>query len=425
MLLLAALALLPPGSAGAAGVGLPVAGPGPAARPPSPVRADTCRTPASGAATRPFGQHPVEGLLHDLRRRHGVPALAAAVVRAEGPPRVAVAGWRRSDRAVPVERDDRFHVGSTTKPLTATLVAVLVRDGALAWTTTLAEAFPGVGEAMSDGYRDVTLRDLLAHRGGLPPFTRGSEFQRLPDLEGSPTERRAAFARWLLRREPASEPGGEFVYSNAGYAVAAAMAESATGESWRRLVCTHLFRPLGIEGGFGWPAAAGASQPWGHEPGEGEVLVPHDPDGAYRVPAVVAPAGDVAVSVGGYAAFLQLHLRGLLGRETELLDPAAVRTLHQPRVAVRSREEADGYALGWFVRHLDDARMSRHAGSAGTFYARVAVRPAQGVAVAVFANAGDEPGREATAEALEALVTLHGEGTPGTSADADPGTPGR
>jgi CubicO group peptidase (beta-lactamase class C family) len=55
-------------------------------------------------------------------------------------------------------------------------------------------------------------------------------------------------------------------YSNAGYAVAAAMAEATAGEAWDSLVESRLARPLGIRLTQGWPATGDSLQPWGHKP---------------------------------------------------------------------------------------------------------------------------------------------------------------
>src|SRR4029079_19319436 len=63
---------------------------------------------------------------------------------------------------------DRFHLGSCTKAMTATLVAMLVEEGKLNWTTTLGELFADTVKPMHPGWEKVTLRQVLAHRASLP-----------------------------------------------------------------------------------------------------------------------------------------------------------------------------------------------------------------------------------------------------------------
>src|SRR5207244_9735123 len=61
-----------------------------------------------------------------------------------------------------------FHLGSCTKAMTATLVAMLVEEGKLNWITTLGELFVDTVKPMHPAWEKVTLRQVLAHRAGLP-----------------------------------------------------------------------------------------------------------------------------------------------------------------------------------------------------------------------------------------------------------------
>ena len=67
-----------------------------------------------------------------------------------------------------VTADDQFHIGSDTKAMTATLVALFVEKGDLGWDDTLGKAFPELAEKMSPQVRRITLTQLLTHRSGLP-----------------------------------------------------------------------------------------------------------------------------------------------------------------------------------------------------------------------------------------------------------------
>src|SRR5208282_3291668 len=69
-------------------------------------------------------------------------------------------------RAERITLDDRFHLGSCTKAMTATLVAMLVEEGKLNWTTTLGEVFADTVKPMHPAWEKVTLRQVLAHRSG-------------------------------------------------------------------------------------------------------------------------------------------------------------------------------------------------------------------------------------------------------------------
>jgi len=341
-------------------------------------------------------------LLDRVRREHGLPAVAAAVVRSDTVLELAAAGVRRLGAPDRVTVDDRFHVGSNAKAMTATLLAILVEEGRLAWTTRPADVLPELGDSIHPAYRNVTLEQLLAHRAGVPAFTSGFATAFLPDSVyerggRTPAQWRRTFALHVLRSEPEAAPGTRFLYSNAGYSVAAAMAEAVTGEPWEDLLRARVLRPLGISAGYGWPAAADPAQPWGHWRKWLRGLRPHDPADDYRLEAFLAPAGDVHLSVTDYARFLQEHLRGLRGRDG-LLRAATVRRLHAP---------TGDYALGWRVQPLAGVRSSAHEGSAGTFHAIAVVQPERDLAVAVFANAGGEEAAEANRALARQLLGRH------------------
>src|ERR1051325_7290743 len=93
--------------------------------------------------------------------------MAAAVLRGERIIAQGAAGGRKRGTAERITPDDRFHLGSCTKAMTATLVAMLVEEGKLSWTTTLGELFADTVKPMHPAWEKVTLRQGLAHRAGL------------------------------------------------------------------------------------------------------------------------------------------------------------------------------------------------------------------------------------------------------------------
>lgn len=314
--------------------------------------------------------------LHELRTSAGIPAAAAVTVSASAIEAVAADGVRRSDRPDPVGVGDRFHIGSNTKAMTALLAALAVERGEIAWDT-------GVGEILDAVPRSPTLRQLLTHSAGLPPYGEDDEVAAIVLPAGTPTEDRAAFARIALAESPLFEAGTSHAYSNAGYAVAAAMVEEASGEPWEDGLRSRIFEPLAMDGRVGWPALHAADAPLGHRLVDG-VLEPHDPatDG-YALPAWARPAGDVSVSIGDYGTFLVDQMAGLRGHGR--LGPEAMyRYLHSPDPP--DHEDGVGYALGWGVRHTDRGPMSMHSGSADTFYAVVVLAPELDRGASVFAN---------------------------------------
>ena len=168
-----------------------------------------CSSPAAPAVEYPPDSF--EARLERIRQEHNLPALAAAVVRGGEVAEIGAVGVRKAGEATPVTTADRFHVGSVTKSMTATLTARLVQQGVLSWDTTIAEALPDLAESMDPAYRDVTIEQLLAHRAGLMPLTDPAEdrelWDQLTERVGTPTEQRLYLAEHVLQRPPTSPPG--------------------------------------------------------------------------------------------------------------------------------------------------------------------------------------------------------------------------
>lgn len=325
-----------------------------------------------------------------LREMYRLPALELCVINAGGIVEVATDGVRKVDGTDAVTPQDLFHLGSMTKAMTATMLSTLVQEGKLSWDMTMAQAFPSLASVMNKHYRDVTLGQLLTHTSGLPRYTTDPEWVSIPPFTGTPVQQRQAFARMLLT-EPPIGPTGVYRYSNAGFAVATAIAEGVTGESWEQLMQQRLFGPLNIRAAYGWPPLSGAGEPWGHRIKNG-VVTPHDLADHYKVPTVLAPAGDVSMSITDYAAFARLHLAGLEDIDGAVGSSDLILRLHQPVLE---------YSCGWHEQVIDGVPTSWHRGTCDTFDTFVLLQPSRDIGVIIFTNAD---GNNAAAEALFAEI---------------------
>jgi D-alanyl-D-alanine carboxypeptidase len=338
-------------------------------------------------------QRQADSVAAAVRATFDLPAMAVALVHADGEPALAATGVRRLDALALATTADLWHLGSNAKAMTATMIGALVERGRLAWTSTPGELFPEHRAAMHPRLRDATLLQLLSHHAGIRPDSNVAAFDSLPAFPGSPREQRRAYALRVLGDTPSAAPGA-YLYSNAGYTVAAAMAEQAAQASWESLMQRYVYEPLGIRGVVGWPGTGRSNQPWGHVEVGGR-LVPHDPNGGETIPAIIAPAGDLSMTLRDYARFAQTHLRGELQRNA-LLRATTMATLHTVI--------GDDYALGWQEIDIAGVHLSTHQGSAGTFYSAIAIAPARNVAAVAITNAGTEAAALATAIAVLRLT---------------------
>ncbi len=103
--------------------------------PAASVGAASVDAASAGTAPVPVPEDPLGWRLERIRRAHRVPTLTAVVTRSDGVIASAAVGLRALGSDTLVQKSDRFHLGSNTKSMTATLIAVFVEDGKLAWDT--------------------------------------------------------------------------------------------------------------------------------------------------------------------------------------------------------------------------------------------------------------------------------------------------
>ncbi len=322
-----------------------------------------------------------------------VPSVAAVVLNGQIRAAGAVGVRKRGDNT-PVTVDDKYHIGSCAKAMTATLAAILVERELLPWETRLRDVFPTM--TLHPACKEITLRQLLSHSSGLAPFTDSeAEDPYLVKIVfgtyKTPRQGRLeVVVPALLSREPCTPPGTAFNYSNMGYVVAGAVLEALTQTSFETLLQRELFGPLELtSAGFGAPGTPGeVDEPWGHHP------EPVEPGPDTDLPLVLAPAGTVHMSVMDFAKHAAFHLT----EGPQLISRDTLELLHTP--------VGDSFALGWGVVETAWAggQAWTHAGSKGMSYAVIGIVPAKRLAVVGACNLGTEEGEAACSHVFKTLI---------------------
>ncbi len=329
--------------------------------------------------------------LANAHEQSSSPAMGILVATSEGVAEICVVGERAISTGIPVMRDDTWHLGSTGKAMTSTLVARLVEEGVVEWDDTVGEVLAPNVPNIDRGYESVTFKHLLSHRAGLPVDLADSEHdQFMGKLEDRDlVADRIVYASLVLDEPPEFEPGTRTEYSNNGYVVAGTMLEFITGKSWETLIQEELFAPLGISSaGFGAPGSTGkVDAPRGHKVGDdGETLIPLTGPEADNVLAG-GPAGSIHMSLEDYSKFLVDHLRGARGLGNTLLSTESYEILHTPPFGYDPTPEGEairGYAMGWVIK--DD--LLYHSGSNTIWLMFTMMWPLEDRIVVVVANDG-------------------------------------
>ncbi len=249
--------------------------------------------------------------------------------------------------------DGRFEVGSVTKTMTATLLALLAGDGTLSLDDEVGRWLP----AGANGA--ITLRQLATHTSGLPRIA--------PNYRpADPVNFWAGFTPELAEeglRQAAVTPDAR-VYSNFGYQLLGLVLERASGQDYRRLIADRLLGPLSM-------TCSGVGQAGGGTPLPGHAHGREVPHWDRPLPG----AGGVEATIDDLARYAAACLRP---PRTPLGD--ALTAVQAPQVPI---EAGRAQALGWIVV---DGRLRGHGGGTGGFSSCVLTDPGRGRGVAILVS---------------------------------------
>lgn len=185
-------------------------------------------------------------LLEAMRAENGIPGAAAAVSVDGVLVWSAGAGWADVDKLTPVTPDTLFRIGSTSKAVTATVLARLEAEGLLDVGDTVADHVP---EPLNPLWGPMRIEQLLAHTAGFPGYENNTDWLGL--IETLRMQQQFDSIEDGLRLVDDSRllgaPGEVFYYSSFDTSLAALVAEHAGKMDFATLIETKLQAPLGLD----------------------------------------------------------------------------------------------------------------------------------------------------------------------------------
>ena len=331
-----------------------------------------------------------------VMREFEVPGVSLAVVK-DG--RVLVAkgyGVRTLGRPEPVDAGTLFGIASNTKAVTATALGLLVESGKIEWDAPVIRYLPGF--QMYDPFvtRELTVRDLLVHRSGLP-LGAGDLLWWPPS-----THDRKEIARRLRYLKPETSFRTAYAYDNVLYLVAGEVIEAMSGQTWEEFVKTRILTRVGMTGSDVRYRATG------------NVATTHAPvDGKVRIVSPFAsdntnPAGGINSNATDMAKWMTVQLdSGRLADGSRLFSERTARQLWNivtpiapgtpaPELAAL-RASFNGYALGFGVRDYRGRKIIQHTGGLPGYVSKVVMVPDVKLGIAILTN-------QESGEAFEAIA---------------------
>ncbi|SMO96936.1 glycoside hydrolase family 3 N-terminal domain-containing protein [Gracilimonas mengyeensis] len=143
-------------------------------------------------------------------------------------------GYQDYSKTEAIRATDTYDVASITKVMATTASTMkLVDEGKLGLDDRLAEFFP---EFKTDGKADITIRDVLLHQSGLPPFR----------VYVDSLKSRQAIIE-AIKNEPLTyEPGSKYVYSDLGMILLGEIIHEVSGKPLDRYARDEFYYPMGM-----------------------------------------------------------------------------------------------------------------------------------------------------------------------------------
>ncbi|MDO5137097.1 MAG: serine hydrolase [Oscillospiraceae bacterium] len=307
-------------------------------------------------------------------------------------------GLRNREKNLPATGKTLYQIGSCSKAFTSAMCAKLVDEGKLSWDTPIREIAPEVQFYDDFTSQNVTLRDVLSHRTGVPRHEYswyGNQFNRAELVE---------HVRYL---EPNKPFRTVFQYNNYGYVIAGHLIEKVTGKTFEENIQETFLDPLGMTRTTMFlddiEADEDHATPYG-SPGasfSGTKEVPFYrttvEDKSKGIGAPFAAAGSVDSCAEDMLKWVKFHLGS--GEDAgkfdgkQILSAESFNELHKPSMIIKSRldmpqDETDfsTYGLAWFVENYRGHKIYHHGGSINGFSAMTFMVPEIKLGVVAYCN---------------------------------------
>jgi beta-lactamase class C len=282
-------------------------------------------------------------------------------------------GYADAAQGLPVTPDSVFRLASLSKAFASALTAMLVDEGMLSWQTKVAGVLPTFELHDVAASEQLTVRDILSQRVGLPHNTYdGLLEQNAPYQEL--VER--------LRDVPlACNVGDCYGYQNITFALIGDITYAVSGDFFYHQVEKRIFHPLGMNSATYGRDAIEADPNWAKPharrgPGWTPIAIK---ESYYHVP----PAAGVNASIADMTKWLIAQMGG----RPDVLSDSLLTTLHTPLVSTptelhatpwrRARLSDASYALGWRIYEYGGQTLVFHAGAVQGYRSMIAFFPKQ------------------------------------------------
>ncbi|UCF05243.1 MAG: serine hydrolase [bacterium] len=315
---------------------------------------------ASSLQAREHQLNDLDKYIEKARKDWEIPGLAVAIVKDDSLIFAKGYGIKEIGKKGEVDEHTLFAIASNTKAFTASLLGMLIEEDKLDWDDRVIDYIPNFH--MYDPYvtREITIRDLLTHRSGLPTF--GGDHIWI----GNAHNREEIILR-LRHLKPSASFRSKYQYQNLMFLVAGQIIPAVSGQSWDDAIEERIFKPLGMNE---------SNTSVRYLKGTGNVAAPHEMVEGKLIPIAydnvdaIAPAGAINSNVVDMAKWMRFNLKGGQFEGEQIFSPEVIKELHTTQfpLKVSSFSEENfatrfaGYGLGWGVWDYKGYKVLSHGG---------------------------------------------------------------
>ena len=317
----------------------------------------------------------------------GVVGLTIALV--DGRRTVWRAGFGEANRetGAPVTPQTLFHIGSTSKTMTAMAVMQLVERGLVDLDAPFRDYVPEL--RMMPRYHDnvITIRDVMTHHSGIP-----GDMMNIAEIATEPVDDfDREVLRALRRQQVVRRAGSAWAYSNLGITLLQNLVVNVTGQSFERYTQRHIFRPLGMRSS----SFDDSTQP-GRDVSAAYQFASGDDTHARRMPREyvnIRPAGSVYSNAEDMTRYLKAMIGfGATPDGTRVLQTGTVQQMITPQPASPWDRMFFKQGLVWWIGYGAPwlRQVVNHGGDTYMHHTMAAWSPQHSVGVFVSVNTGTD-----------------------------------
>lgn len=324
----------------------------------------------------------IDKYIDTLMKEWNIPGLALAIVYEDQLIYAKGFGYRDLEKKLPVDANTIFPIASNTKLFTATVAAMLQVEGRLSMDVPVRTYMPGLNFSTPQLNSEVTLRDMLSHRTGLP---------RYDAIWVASQMSRAETISKVVYMKPALGFRQGYIYNNMMFAAAGAVMEKVTDQSWENLVRTKIFQPLGMQFSCFTDEDMKAGDNYAKayfQPDSTRKLSPMEFSGQS---IALGPAGTIKSNLTDMSKWMIAQLNEGRYKGQQVIPAAAIKLTLVPN-SIADREgrwpelSNSLYGLGRIVQTYKGYKITMHTGSIDGFYSNLSFVPSEKLAVFVVHN---------------------------------------